>query len=297
MEQNNLGGVADEANTNTTQASVSESLTDEQTNANLESEESSEESEQDAESLDLEESYEELLEKLKNDGVSLNKIKRFQKLNERARLATEYEKKLKAFEGSENTKTESKEEVKEQSQNKIASEVLDKSLDEFIESMDLPEFQEYEFDEEGKPIKGGYKTYKEMFKDFRKAMLSTLMNVSEFNRAKQERENAEITKYYNELDTDIKEVFTDDEGILDEETHKSFMDDLKKHHETLSAEDKQKPYVRKYLAKWLKTRSQTSTKPAPKKAEDEVEIAGRTGSRAKNNDEYIPGQSNPFRSI
>lgn len=291
MAYNTIDGTIDEVDSTTTDATVTDSSTVEKDNA--ENLDNTEKTQDNSGSEDQEESYEELLQKLKDDGVSLNKIKRFQKLNERAKLATEYETKLKTLESSKPEAKEEKQEEKQETTSQPANDLA--NIDQAIESVlsddsDLT-FKEYVFDEAGNVKEGGYKTYNDMFKDFFKATVKKLTKVSELGKAKEEKLKAETERYYNELDTELKETFTDDTGILDEEAFNTYMDVLKADHAKTPVEN-----VRKHLAKYLRTQA---SKPAPKqeKPQEKEEIAGRNTRNADRSGDYIPGQANPFASI
>lgn len=252
---------------------------------------------QDKGTQDPEESDEELVQKLKDNNVSLPKIKRIQKLMERARKATELEKQgaLSAEKTQEAAQTEKKTEEQQQQ----IDPTKYNSLDDVLNSLEVPKFDNPVFNEAGEYVSGGYKTYDEQYIAFRNQMFRDMEAVGRIGDAKkaaiEKEQEEEINKLRNDLDSEIKEVFTDDQGILDDESHKKFMADLKKHHESLPEEERVKPYVRKFLAKWLKN---NSLKEEPTLDDDQRNVPDTAGRNTKkpsgDDDDYIPGVTQVF---
>jgi len=299
MAQQNTDGIDSDIDTTTADTTVSEPSSEEKANTdnlgedqNLDAEENLETDPKTTPSD--EEDYETLLQKLKDDGVSLNKINRFKKLVEKSQKIPELEARLKEFEA---VKTEAKEDVKQDKQHEDSQS---SSTDDFAEldtvlegiNVDDKLFSDLENLQEG-----DFNSWKDiallMYKPMRKAILRDLTKVREVGQQKELEQKQSVGKYYNELDQKVKDTFTDESGNMDSNSYEEYMATLKSDHSKKPVES-----VEKHLLNYLKSKALSNkTLDKAEKEEESNPVAGRNTRKTTEGVGYTPGSRDPFGSI
>jgi hypothetical protein len=282
MGQQNNDGFDDNFNESIiTDETVSDSSTDDNASEDISNEDSgSHESDFDA-----------LVEQLKDNGVPLNKIQRFQELNKKAKdKETEAETLRKELETLRSSAKDQPTQngQQQQTQQTATTSSADDDLFTTLDSLELPTLDEIETDQQGNYVKGGYKTYADMFKAFQRGIFANMMKVREITEEKKKAQEAEAQQHYATLEKDVQEAFTDDQGTLDQQAYDAYMKKLREDHEKTPVDN-----TRKHLINYLKSslRSQTQKPQENENERNARKMAGRTLNSGNGADDYIPGQT------